>query len=304
MKEEERFEEAIHCLPLRLKRFAQRVSLEEKRKTEEIRLRTGQPLTLLWGGREYPAGEGAECMVQQEDLETVCNIVTGFSRYTALETLKKGYLMAEGGFRVGVTGFAVRQGGEITALRDFSSMSIRIARERIGLAEDLRDELWQNGRLPGTLIAAAPGLGKTTLLRDLIRSLSYGGSGFPSVRVGLVDERGEIAAMHRGGPQLDVGPHTDVLDACPKAEGIELLLRAMNPQVIAVDEITATEDLAAISRAANCGVTMVATIHAADRKELEAKPLVRRLLRLGVFQKLVTIRSDGGERHYLMEELT
>lgn len=304
MREEERFDAAINCLPLRLKRFAQTISREEKQKTEEIRLRTGQPMTLLREGREYPAGEGAECVVAQEDLETVCNIVTGFSRYTALETLKKGYLTAEGGFRVGVTGFAVRQGGEVTALRDFSSMAIRIARERIGLAEDLAQELQQEGSLPGTLIAAAPGLGKTTLLRDLVRCLSCGGNGFNPLRMGLVDERGEIAAMHKGVPQLDVGPYTDVLDACPKAEGIELLLRAMNPQAIAVDEITAAEDIAAMSRAANSGVSMIATIHAADRRELMAKPLFRQLQRQKVFRKLITIRSVDGERRYRMEELT
>lgn len=304
MREEERFDAAINCLPLRLKRFAQTISREEKQKTEEIRLRTGQPMTLLREGREYPAGEGTECVVAQEDLETVCNIVTGFSRYTALETLKKGYLTAEGGFRVGVTGFAVRQGGEVTALRDFSSMAIRIARERIGLAEDLAQELQQEGSLPGTLIAAAPGLGKTTLLRDLVRCLSYGGNGFNPLRMGLVDERGEIAAMHKGVPQLDVGPYTDVLDACPKAEGIELLLRAMNPQAIAVDEITAAEDIAAMSRAANSGVSMIATIHAADRRELMAKPLFRQLQRQKVFRKLITIRSVDGERRYRMEELT
>ena len=298
-----RFDAAANCLPLRLKRLALQLTAEEKQAAEELRLRAERPLTVLAGGAEYPLGAWAECIVHQEDLETVCNVVTGFSRYTALETLKRGYLTAEGGFRVGVTGFAVRQNGATVSLRDFSSMAIRIARERIGLAADLTRELRQEGRFLGTVIAAAPGAGKTTLLRDMIRCLSYGCSEFPPLRVGLVDERGEIAAMHRGVPQLDVGPHTDVLDACPKAEGIELLLRAMNPQVIAVDEITAAEDIEAMTRAANCGVTMLATIHAADRSDLLAKPLFRRLKRTGVFRRVVSIRCDGGERRYVMEEL-
>lgn len=112
----------------------------------------------------------------------------------------------------------------------------------------------------------------------------------------MVDERGELAAMYRGVPQLEVGTHTDVLDACPKAMGITMLLRAANPQIIAVDEITAEEDLRAMLAAANCGVKLLATIHAADREELERKALFARLLELQVFQRLVTITVEDGRR--------
>jgi len=150
---------------------------------------------------------------------------------------------------------------------------------------------------------APPGGGKTTLLRDLVRCLSQGAEGQTPQRVSLVDERGEVAVLYRGEPQMDVGPRTDVLDRCPKAEGIPMMLRAMNPQIIAVDEITAWADLLAMTMAANCGVGLLATIHCAGVEELERKPLYRELLDARVFSLAVQIENLEGERRYHVEEL-
>lgn len=188
-------------------------------------------------------------------------------------------------------------------MRDYSSAVIRISREQIGLADQLVRALAENGRFINTLILAPPGLGKTTLLRDLVRLLSDGTATIPAHRVALADERGEVAAMYQGQPQMQVGCHTDVLDACPKAIAIPMLLRSANPQIIAVDEITASEDLQAMEQAANCGVGLLATIHAADCSELKKKPLFCRLLEMQVFQKAIIISRSDKSRVYRVEQL-
>lgn len=187
-------------------------------------------------------------------------------------------------------------------LRGLSSASIRIARQVKGAADGLLPRLCRGGRLTDTLILAPPGLGKTTLLRDLIRQVSDGIDCEP-LRVALADERGEVAALYQGLPQLDVGARTDVLDGCPKARGLMLLLRAMNPQVLAVDEITAPEDVAALVSAAGCGVTLLATAHGAGREDLSRRKLYRGLLEEGVFRRLVRIRREAGRRIYEVEVL-
>lgn len=294
-----RYEQAAAILPSRLRKAAMALSDEEKAAAEELRLRAGRPLTALLPTGELPL----EAEVEPEELETLCDIATEFSRYAASETIREGFLPVRGGFRVGLCGTAVMKDGTNTNLKNLSSAVIRIARERKGVAADVAPRLFREGRFRNTLVLSPPGGGKTTLLRDLIRCLSQGEPDCPPQRVALIDERGEVAVVHRGVPQMDVGPRTDVLDACPKALGVPIVLRAMNPQIIAVDEITVREDLTAMSLAAGCGVGLLATIHAAGVPELLRKPLYRQLLENQVFHLAVCILRDEKGRAYTLEEL-
>ena len=233
----------------------------------------------------------------------LCDLATEFSRYAAVETLREGYLSVRGGFRVGLCGTAVMKDGVNTNLRDLSSAVIRIAREFPGIAQGAAPSLFREGMFQSTLILSPPGGGKTTFLRDLVRCISTGAASYGPQRVSLIDERCEVAVVYQGEPQMDVGPHTDVLEACPKALGIPMVLRAMNPQVIAVDEITVQEDLRAVAMAAGCGVRLLATIHAGSTAELLERPLYAELLKQRVFRLAVCIHRDGSERTYTVEEL-
>lgn len=302
MKQEQRimrYREAVSVLPVRLRKSALALPDEQQGRAEELHLRVGQPLTVLLPEGELPL----EIAVESGDLETLCDIATEFSRYAAVETLREGYLSVKGGFRIGLCGTAVIKDGVNMNLRQFSSATVRIAREQIGVADEVARQLFRNGAPCSTLILSPPGAGKTTLLRDLVRTLSAGVQPYGPQRISLIDERGEVAMMHRGEPQMDVGPYTDVLDACPKALGIPMVLRAMNPQIIAVDEITAYQDIRAMSLAAGCGVRLLATIHAADVTELMDKPLYRTLLEERIFCLAVSIVRTEEGRHYHVEEL-
>ena len=289
-----RYREAASILPSRLRAAALEVPEARQAIAEEIRLRVGQVMTIL-----LPDGEmSTDAWIEPEDLETLCDIATEFSRYAAAETLREGFLSVKGGFRVGLCGTAVMKNGVNTNLKQFSSAVVRIGRERRGIAKDVTPRLLRDNQFVNTLLLSPPGGGKTTLLRDIVRELSTDGR-----RVALIDERGEVAVTVRGQAQMDVGTHTDVLDACPKAVGIPIVLRAMNPEIIAVDEITVPEDIRAISMAAGCGVGLLATVHASETAELSEKPLYRDLLERGIFRLAVRIARDGQARRYEVEEL-
>lgn len=293
-----RYEQAAAILPSRLRRIAMELGTEERELAEEFRLRAGRCLSVL-----LPSGEKSlEVIVTTEELETLCDIAADFSRYASIETLRQGFLPVRGGFRVGVCGSAVMKDGTVTNLKQISSAVIRISRERKGVAGAVTPRLFRGGRFVSTLLLSPPGGGKTTLLRDMVRQLSAG-EGVPPQRVVLMDERDELAVMYRGQPQMDVGPRTDVLSGCPKALGIPMALRAMNPQIIAVDEITVREDLWAAAQAAGCGVGLLATVHAANVEELQSKPLYQELLAGRVFRQAVVIAQGPSGRVYTVEDL-
>ena len=163
--------------------------------------------------------------------------------------------------------------------------------------------LIEAGRLQSALVLSPPGGGKTTLLRDLVRLISLGTEDLPPMRVSLVDERGELAASYRGRPQLDVGPRTDVLDGCLKAAAVPMLLRAMTPQVIALDELALDEDARAVRSAAGCGAVLLATAHAASPEELARRSALAGLLAGDIFRRTVTISGAGADRTYRVEAL-
>lgn len=294
------YAQAAALLPPHLRRQAQQVDKVCQARAEELRLRAGRPMAVV-----YPEGERAvpgEEPVSSRDLELVLEIATQASAHTALERMRSGFFTVQGGHRIGICGSAVMKEGEVYNLRQLSSLAIRIARQVPGAAADVADRLWQGRNFQSTLILSPPGGGKTTLLRDLIRRLADG-EGHPPLRVGVADERGELAAMWNGVPQLDVGRQTDVMDGCPKGTGLLMLLRGMNPQVLAADEITAPEDCAALLMAANCGVSLVCTAHAADLDDLQTRPLYKPLLENRCFQKLVVLTGRGDRRTCRVSDL-
>ncbi len=295
-----RYEDACALLPGRLRAAAMTIERGQKAAAEELRLRIGRPVYL-----SMPSGELAlpQTRVGRGDLEQVLDRATEYSRYAAAETMRHGYLTAPGGFRIGLCGTALPLEGQNEGVRDISSLAIRIPRVQEGAALPVLPELLEDGRPLSALLLSPPGGGKTTLLRDLVRLLSQGSALAEPVRVALVDERGELAAVHRGRPQLEVGCHTDVMDGCPKALAVPMLLRAMTPQVIALDEVALEADVAAVCAAANCGVALLATVHAASLPELEGRPVGRALLRCGVFRRAVLISGRGSGRQVRVDRL-
>ena len=295
------FQQALACMPPRLRRPLSRLTPKDQAECEEFRLRTGQPL--CWVGPEgaRPVLEaGVPIPVEQEELRCAVELATQASFHTALEQLCNGFLPLPGGHRMGLCGSAVVRDGRLINLRELSSLSVRIARQVPGVADSLIPRLMGANGLENTLILAPPGQGKTTLLRDLIRGLSSSPYEF---RVGLADERGEVASLSNGRPQMDIGEHTDVMDGCPKHLALLMLLRGLNPQVLATDEITAPEDVESMLTAAGCGVSLLATAHGSEVADLGRRPVYRRLLEQGLFRRAILIDRQEGRRSYRVEVL-
>lgn len=261
---------------------------------EELRLRLGKAPGLVFAGKEQSLPEAA---VSREDLQRILEKATGASLHSAASALSAGYI-AYKGLRIGVCGEAVYIGDRLSGLRNISSLSIRIPHAAADDCKSLIDSLlWP--RPESTLICAPPGVGKTSFLRELIRR-----SAALPLRVAVIDERNELSASSAGEAQFDLGQGSDIVIGVQKAQATMMLLRGMNPEIIAMDEITQENDLRVIEQIAGCGVLLYATVHGKNREDMRKRPLYNRLLEQGVFHTLVTIRCIGGRRIYERESLT
>jgi stage III sporulation protein AA len=273
---------------------------------EEIRIRKNRPLAVRLdrgefflnskGGLVASASEAHH--VSGEEIWKTVQLISQGSVYAFEEEFRKGYLTLPGGHRVGLTGKAVLEGGSIKTLSDLGSLNFRIARAVPGAADPLLPYVLnlKEERVFHTLIISPPRAGKTTILRDLIRHISYGipRLKFPGLNVGVVDERSELASCFAGVPQHDLGPRVDVLDHCPKAAGMMMLLRSMSPQVIATDEIGRLEDVTALWEMVHTGVSILATAHASCWEELEQRPYIQDLIARQIFQRYVFLSRRKG----------
>lgn len=293
MRGQDGFENAAALLPGDIRDAARALPGGLKAGAEEFRLRTGLPPAVL-----TPEGERGivQRTVTVRDLDSLLEAATRASAHTALESVAAGFVTVRGGCRVGLCGTVSESEGRILTIRRLSSAVIRIPREVKGCAGGIYPALTDGG-FRDTLIISPPGAGKTTLLRELVRMLSS------TYRVGLLDERGEVAGVWEGVPLFDVGPQTDVLTGADKRRGALMLLRSMNPQILAMDEITARGDLDALRTAAGCGVRLLATVHAFDRQDMLRRELYREILNCGIFERVVVIRRRGALREYEVTEL-
>ena len=272
-----------------------RAAAEALSGAEEIRLRAGRAPSVLKNGEERQIAGLRK--ITSEDLDGVLERATGASVHTAQSSIRNGFVSVPGGVRLGLCGSAALRGGEIDGIRRLSSVSMRIPHELKGCADGIYEPLTDGG-FKSTLIISPPGCGKTTLLRELVRRLSDAGH-----RVSLCDDRGEVAAVWDGEAQFDVGRCTDVMSDAPKGQTSVMLLRAMNPQILAMDEITAPADVQAAEEAVGCGVQLLATAHAAGTADFQTRPLYRRLIEDKVFKNAVTITMRDGRRYYTREAL-
>lgn len=308
----------MRYLPPDIKRIVSNTGNWVNDRILEIRMRVNQPLQIITYHNEYfLTSEGEKVnertakgrkeisknkfvtkpyIVTKNDIEKAMLILTDNSIYALERQLKEGFITIQGGHRIGFTGQVIMENDKIKSIKNINSINYRFTREIIGIANEVIAKLYnfKNDYYYNTLIISPPLGGKTTLLRDLIRLISTGvsGPGIKAKKVAVVDERSELAGAYKGVPQNKIGSRTDLLDNCPKAAGMMLLIRAMSPEIIAVDEIGRKEDIKSIKEAVNAGISLITTLHGKDLNSLKARSHYDELLEF--FQRFIILSKRKG----------
>ncbi|SCY98550.1 stage III sporulation protein AA [Alkaliphilus peptidifermentans] len=268
---------------------------------EEIRMRVNQPLMVYGNDCDYFVGSAGQLLLEhangiiinKKNIDNTLQFISNYSIYAVEEELKRGYITIKGGHRIGITGKIISDSKGIKTMKDFSGLNIRISREKKGAAKLIIPYIYEAGEFLNTLIISPPQCGKTTLLRDIIRNISNGNKllGLKGLKVGVVDERSELGASCQGIPQLDLGIRTDLLDTCPKAEGMMMLIRAMSPQVIATDEIGKDSDSVAIEEALKAGIKLITTVHGKSIEDLYGKKVIGDIVKSKIFKRIIILSN-------------
>lgn len=277
---------------------------QQAERLQEIRLRVNMPPAVLINNREwFVDGQGAlvdmqprEAACRPEELEAVLKHLCQYSVYAFADEIRQGFLTVQGGHRVGLAGQVILEDdGRVRNLKYIRYLNIRIAHEIKGVSDPYLYCLYdRNGQVRNTLLISPPGCGKTTMLRDMIRNLSNGTRFGKGRNIGVVDERSEIAGSYLGIAQNDVGIRTDILDGCPKREGMMMLIRAMAPDVLAVDELGSEGDIQALRTASGCGCKLIATVHGSSVEEIRHKKYMRNVMEDRLFDRYMVLTRAGG----------
>lgn len=259
---------------------------------QEIRVKINRPLIMNIDNKELIK----DYVSTQEDIKFVIQKISNYSIYAFEDEIKQGYITVKGGHRVGICGNCVIHNDSIKTIKDISSINIRVCKEIVGCSLKVIPYVVENERVFNTIIISPPQSGKTTLLRDLVKNLSDGkrSMGVKGKKISVIDERSEICGCYNGVPQMNVGMRTDILDNCPKSQGIMLAIRSLSPEVIVCDEIGTKRDVESIMMAINCGVSIIATIHGEGIEDISKRKVFGEIIENKLFERAIILSCKKG----------
>lgn len=270
--------EILEYFPIEIGQLIQNnIGQSEMNELEEIRIRVSKPIILKLANRE----KIINYKVSTQDILKILENITENSLYSYQKQICSGYISLKGGHRVGITGNVVMEDEKVININYIYSLNFRIAKQVLGAAEYIKQKVIENNNIYNTLIVSPPGAGKTTILRDLIRQISK------NKTIGVVDERGEIAAMYKNEPQNDMGLKVDILSNVSKDIGIRMLVRSMAPDIICADEIGTKNDVEAIKYAVTSGVKGIFTAHGNNIESIKNSPILKELIEIKLIDRII-----------------